>query len=532
MNKISFYFFCAALALYSSETHSLVNVDEVLLKSVSLLSDEKKAALSPESGVHFEGLPISSFLQELITKKLDSPITLNLVHELEREIAQFYQNDRSALFYVTTPDQDLAAGNLIFEVKKTKVGKVTYNNTRWFSQKSFEKQIPLTSGETIDQDRLKNDAAWANRNPFHSTEIVFVPGTKQGTTDVELMTLERFPLRVYAGADNTGIEVTNQTRLFFGANWGNAFGVGDLLTAQFTSSPDFREFLSGFVKYDCYLPWKHILSLLGGYAQIHPSISGFRHEGQDAQASLYYTMPITPLYTSFLHEVSLCVDYKSMNSNLFFQSVIPVITKTAQVTEISAIYQLQDTFSNHTLSFRAELHGSPFQWLPDQTKARYNELRAGAPVQFAYGRVELADFYQATPLVELSLRLRGQGASAPLLPSEQFGLGGYETVRGYEEHAFNADNAFCANGELRLRFHPGWKKNDLDLIVFADYGWGHNWKNETGVPATQYLLGVGPGVRWRTSGWAFLRADYGFLLHKIFQDTAFGRFHLRAVFSY
>lgn len=506
--------------------------ETILLRSIAVVGEEAAPPSFAPDSVEFNGVPPSTLLFNQLQSALGSNVTEALLEELKERVAQCYQPSQNELFFVTLPDQNLSYGTLRINVHQAKAGQICYTKTQWFKQSSFEKQIPLHKGERIDRQKLLNNTAWSNRNPFHNTTIVFIPGASQGTTDVEFLTQERFPFRFYGGVENTGIKAPSSIRFFAGGNWGNAFGIGDLLTIQATFAPRPHQFLSFFAKYDSYLPWQHILSLFGGYARIHPEIPDFQSEGQDGQASLYYTIPFKPLYTPFLHELTFGLDYKSMNSNLFFQDLTPLVTKTVQITTISAIYSLQDQIGAHNLSLKGEVHYSPFAFLPDQTKARYKALREGAPVHFAYGKVEFSDLYQFHSRWTLSLLARGQGATAPLLPSEQFGLGGYDTVRGYLEHAFNTDNAACANLELLYRFYQGSKRNFFELLAFCDYGWGHNWKSRETVPATQYLLGVGPGVRWNTSPYLSLRVDYGFQLHNVEQDRHFGRFHFRALASF
>ena len=45
---------------------------------------------------------------------------------------------------------------------------------------------------------------WINENPFRSTQLIYEPGPQVGTTDVTLVTKDRFPLRIYGGHQNTG----------------------------------------------------------------------------------------------------------------------------------------------------------------------------------------------------------------------------------------------------------------------------------------------------------------------------------------
>ena len=48
----------------------------------------------------------------------------------------------------------------------------------------------------------------------------------------------------------------------------------------------------------------------------------------------------------------------------------------------------------------------------------------------------------------LSARLDGQWSDEPLIPGEQFGIGGARSVRGYEEREASGDSGFFVSAEL------------------------------------------------------------------------------------
>ncbi|QVL55217.1 MAG: hypothetical protein KFB95_07850 [Simkaniaceae bacterium] len=79
-----------------------------------------------------------------------------------------------------------------------------------------------------------------NRNPFRRTDIIYSQEDVAGATNIELYTVDRFPLRVYAGIDNTGNDLTGNNRLFAGLNWGNVFGTDQCFSYQYTTSSDFK----------------------------------------------------------------------------------------------------------------------------------------------------------------------------------------------------------------------------------------------------------------------------------------------------
>ncbi|MGN0867053.1 MAG: ShlB/FhaC/HecB family hemolysin secretion/activation protein [Oligosphaeraceae bacterium] len=129
-------------------------------------------------------------------------------------------------------------------------------------------------------------------------------------------------------------------------------------------------------------------------------------------------------------------------------------------------------------------------------------------------------------------------------------LGGYDTIRGYNESELAGDNMFSATVELRTplleNFLPGleqtkeemaeepnpWKLHRLQGVVFTDYGYisSRDYVNDgsNGRNSSQSLLSVGVGIRLGISRYAQAAADYGLALIKhASEDTPNrGRFHL------
>lgn len=116
----------------------------------------------------------------------------------------------------------------------------------------------------------------------------------------------------------------------------------------------------------------------------------------------------------------------------------------------------------------------------------------------------------------LSLLAKGQISSQNLLPSEQFGLGGYDTVRGYDQREVNKDGAILASAEARSPALPVVKPwNDaVQFLIFLDYGWGSDHNAIPGQRKTDYLLGTGPGIRYTIEPYLTARLDWGIKLHK------------------
>jgi hemolysin activation/secretion protein len=116
-----------------------------------------------------------------------------------------------------------------------------------------------------------------------------------------------------------------------------------------------------------------------------------------------------------------------------------------------------------------------------------------------------------------------------------FPLGGYNTVRGYEEQLFVADDTLCANLEIhapKISFLCK-KRDELIFLAFMDYGYGHNLFPFEDERTNQSLWSVGTGMRYRINPYFSFRADYGFKLKSVqFDDSHVGKAHVGATLSY
>jgi hemolysin activation/secretion protein len=171
-----------------------------------------------------------------------------------------------------------------------------------------------------------------------------------------------------------------------------------------------------------------------------------------------------------------------------------------------------------------DLYWSPGKWVADQTQNDYRSLRPGAKNHWVYGRAAFSFLKKISHSLLFNFKLRGQLASTNLIATEQLGIGGYDTVRGYEEREVNTDNGIIANAELRISppFHLLKRKQTHDVlqcVAFLDYGYGKNHQTIPGGPNHQWLLGMGPGLRYTIEPYLTARIDWGIKLHHSLQFT-------------
>lgn len=159
-------------------------------------------------------------LKKSVRPYYNAPLNSETISAIKRRVIEYYRNNGRPIVAVSVVQQDITDGVLQLMVTEGKLGKITCKGNQWFKETRLIDAIQLESGENIASDLLDQNLYWLNRNPFRQIDAIYTPGEEEGTTNIELICKDRFPLRIYAGIDNTGNDVTGNNRLFTGFNWG------------------------------------------------------------------------------------------------------------------------------------------------------------------------------------------------------------------------------------------------------------------------------------------------------------------------
>jgi len=536
-----------AVTLVASHFANAEQLDFKGILLVDQLGSTVQEGISDFGGLKIRGLQIPGKLEEL-QKKIEplfirQPITDGKLNLIQRQIIQYYKEKGRPLVAVEIPTQDVSNGMVQMVVKESHLGEVVCYGNLWFADSLLKSYIRTRPGEPIDASQLQNDVSWMNQSPFHKTDVVYTPGAKPYTTDIELMTKDRLPWRLYGGGDNTGIDTTGNARWFGGFDWGNALFLDQKLTFQGTTSTDLRRFRSWTIHYTAPLPWKDRLVVYGGYSKVLPDdIESFVPKGKSAQGSLRYECSILPLYDAINHQVILGFDLKNSNNSFEFSTgeSTAVFGRMLNVFQFVGGYNFGWELSKHTLSFQALLFWSPGHIFAHQGPGNFHSQRSHAKSAYVYERISFSWTYQLPSNFSLFTQVRTQVSDENLVPSEEFGLGGYDTVRGYDERELNVDEGVCFNLELRMPsfsitklFGRRRPLDELTLLLFFDYGAGGSIRDVVGALNEGHLIGIGPGIRFRMAQNLSARFDFGFPLHKLISTShRVEKTHLGIILSY
>ena len=477
----------------------------------------------PPQRIAADNLPVldENFLRTF-EADLDKPMTFGRLAEIRRAVLERYRAAGKPLVDVYLPEQDVSAGVVRIAVAEFRLGQVRAHGNRYFSDKLLVREMPLEPGGAILQSAVSSGLAVLNANPYRRVDAVFAPGAATNSTDVILQTEDRLPLRVNAGYDNDGVPELGRDRFFAGIGYGNLFGLDQQIAYQFTASNDFfsgnpdiegrpdrARFMAHALNYIAPLPWGDTIELFGVYAQSTPRLpDSYGQTGISAQMSARYDWHL-PTTTDTTQQIQFGFDFKRSNNDLEFGG-FQVFNSNTHVHQFLLTYEIDKPTEAGTAHASATLIASPGDVDGANNDAAFNAARQGATARYMYLQLNALRAFSLGGGFSLSARGAFQWTPNTLLPSEEMGLGGDSSVRGYSPYVVLGDRGWNVQTELRAPAWPiGATTAMTQLFVFLDAG--HVW-NRIDQPAeisNGSLVSVGAGVRVQWSRFVDLRCTYG-----------------------
>ena len=525
------------------------------IKGIVIVSSLKEfnpdgVPLKPGLSVTNNPLLATSQFSKLVGAYIGQPMDEKKMRELQRAIVLYYRQHDRPLVDVLYPEQDVSNGMLQVIVIEGRLKEVRVQDKKgnpytngWSGEKFVHDSIRLRPSDIIVESRLNKDVDWLNRNPFRTVEALYEPDKREyGLTSVLLRVDEQRQWSVDFGYEDSGSKITSEDRLIAGVTWGKAFGLEDnQFRYAFTFDPSFELLRVHSASYYLPLPWRHALRLSGYYLDVTGNLGGGSTlSGNAYQASMRYEVPL-PTMKRFQHEASVGLDFKSSQNNLFFNEVSFVNTPT-EIFQVAAGYSavLPDKLGQSSLSLQG--YYSPGGVTEKNTDEAFNQARPLATANYLYGRLNLERVTHLPGDFSWIIRGIGQLANHNLLPSEQLGMGGYASARGYEEREGNGDQGYFISNEIRtptlnishlFTKNPAWE-DKVQLLAFWDYGEIQNVDLLASEKPHYWFSSVGPGLRYSMSRHFSLRFDYGWqlLTSGLGPEGQHSRAHLGLVATY
>ncbi|MDF1812237.1 MAG: ShlB/FhaC/HecB family hemolysin secretion/activation protein [Verrucomicrobiales bacterium] len=503
---------------------------------------------------------------------LRKPVSLTSLDRMVKDVIVAYREGDRPVVDVLLPEQDITSGVVQLVVIESKLSRIRVEGVDVDTEEYIRSQMRVRKGEVIRSSEILHDLAWLNRSPYRKVDLAYAPGRDFGTTDVILKPYNSKMNSFFVGYEDSGTEFLGRERFVTGVNFGELGRPGRSLAYQFTSDFDFEHVRGNTVVYSHDLPWRHNLTLLASFVDVDATVPvavglpPARSEGFNWQLSARYNIPLKsketylcePLFGTIQRrrDMHFGFDFKANENDLEFGGLLGVALGNTLNTQVE-IYQFtagyKEVWQHPGGVSQLDVAGfySPGGFSPQNSDRVFNLARPGSEANYAYATAGFEHQHRLMQDWSMRTKLAGQIANGNLQASEQYGAGGYSTVRGFDQSAIRGDEGIYGTFELyapemsfaRIFDWPyahGPCTDSLRLLGFFDAASVSNVTPNPNVPEpnSQTIASVGVGMRYTYNDFFKLRVDYG---HPVMSDVPVnavnpldtsGRFHIGATATF
>lgn len=501
----------------------------------------KDLAYDPTKGLVRVAAPLTETDRAELTRRLQAGENRVIDEKLLAGVAAVVEAYlRSRGFPMATamvPPQNIAAGALRILFALGRVRSVKFEGNRWFSDSLLQAKLRIERGALVQASDLERSLAWTNSNPFRRMNLHVEPVPGTGEADLFFKVQERFPLRFSAGYENTGNAILGWDRYSAGLTYGNLWGADHLLSYQEMTSRSPRLLRAQSVEYRAPLPWRHLFSLSGSQVRVNPTFFDglFTQEGHNLSVDARYAVPFRR--GAWEGELTGTLSAKRLNNNLEFGGVPAVTSEIELFTASAGLAAIRgDRLGRWVLS--GTLTASPGNLSRRNEAELFSDSRPGAQPRYVIGHFWVQRQTVLAGTLIHTARLSAQVASARLVPSEQFSIGGANTVRGYEERILNGDAGAWFSHEVQkplpaLPLGKRWPRLESTVVAFWDYGRSFIRQPRVNEVPDAFLSSVGLGARFSLGNYLSASADLGKQIERVeLPGAPSHRLHVKVSFSY
>ncbi len=447
-----------------------------------------------------------SLTQEILVPFLGEHEGLQVLLEAAAELESAILKAGYSFHRVVLPAQTLEQNTVQLEVVVFKLANVVVSGNQRFSDENIVASLPgLKTGTVPDTRELARELIIANTHPSKQVTIRIKHSKQENSVDAELAVRDQRPWQFFTGLNNIGTSQTGEFRLTGGYQHTNLLGLDDTLTLSYTTSPghvsDVKQYGANYR-----LPLYALSGSLSLYYSRSDVDNGTIEQvfdvsgaGKFQGGSFTYTLRNL---NNYRHRASVGIDDKIFENNIDFQGVpLGVDVRSRPLTfSYSGEWRLERSSMKFQLKYLRNLPGGSSSDGPT-----YAAARSGATRTWKAFRMSGSVTYLQSKGWLGTAAISAQYTDEPLISGEQFGIGGYQSVRGFEERALSGDRGLRFSLETWTPPLP----HNIRLLAFMDAAYIKNIKPTPGQLADDTLLSLGLGLRWSWNDKLSVNIDYG-----------------------
>ncbi len=453
------------------------------------------------------------------------------VQQALETLQRMYQYRGYAGILVTLPEQELESGDVVFRVTEPKIRHVLVEGNEHFSTDNARRSVPsLVPGATPMSREIAASIKLVNESPAKQGVVLLRPATQNGEVDAVIRTADVYPARYSVSFDNTGNKETGAYRTAFAYQHANLFDRDHVLTLQYITSPENTNDVEVYgVGYRIPLyALGDSVDLVAGYSTANSGTvqNLFDVSGKGAVYAFRYNQNFRSIGDLY-HRLVYGLDYRA------YQNLVTPVGSKANIVPDITVHPLSLNYSGR---LRDEQREASFYLyharnIPGGNDGRDSDFKASRRDARAMYRLwRLGGVYSSSIFRDWQFRIKfdAQYSRDALIAAEQFGLGGAESVRGFNERYVSNDKGYRSNWEI---YTPeigvlGLDTAKLRFITFYDTGNLSRNSPQPGETARVSLDSVGLGMRMSYGRNFTAKADFAQVLHDGTQfGTPAGRTH-------
>ena len=447
-----------------------------------------------------------------ITKQYEGKsVTIGELQRAADAITQLYIDRGYITSRAILTTQSVSDGIVQIQVLEGSVEQIEIQGTRRVKQSYIRRRLQLGITKPLRVDKLEDQLRLLKTDPlFASVEASLRPGTQEGQSILQVRVKEANPVTAGVSFDNYSPPSVGGERFGINLGYRNLTGNADALIGSYQ-----RSFTGGISALD--FSYRIPVNPMNGTIQLRaaPSWSkitdnALKNLNIQGNTELYEVSYRQPLLRTSTQELALSLGFSYQNGQTFLFNDFPFAfgtgpdangsSKTRVIRfgqdyvkrDSQGAWALQSQFNFGVDIFGATVNADPipdgrfFSWLGQVQ--RIQQLGSNN-VLIVQGDIQL------TP--------------NSLLPSQQFVIGGGQSLRGFRQNARSGDNGFRISVEDRIavvRNASGLPT--LQIAPFVDFGkvWNKS-DNPNPLPRQNFLAGGGIGLIWQPIPRLFVRLD-------------------------
>lgn len=382
---------------------------------------------------------------------------------------------------VFLPEQAVETGEVLLRVIEARIRKLEISGNKFFSEANVRASLPaLAEGRTPNANQVAKNLRIVNESPAKQTNVTLRAGEREGDVDAQVELVEENPKKWFLTLDNTGTGATGYDRVGVGFQNANLFDRDHAITLQFVTSVEEPKQV-GIYSIGYHAPlyaYGASMDVFAGYSDVDAGTTqtptgSLKFSGRGGVVGARYNQHLERI-ANYDHKLIYGLDHRMYRNTCVLGEF-----GADGCGPAGATYSLTPISLTYAGTWRQEagqlgLHATAVANLPGGTrgdteaigrarfgaKASYQIYRAGAN----WARSMEGDW-------QARARLEVQYTADMLVPPEQFGIGGQQSVRGFLERELADDRGHNASFELytpELASRLKWDVWNLRLLAFYD----------------------------------------------------------------